>query len=433
MKTVALIGFGVEGRAAARHFLSGGDHVIALDDKAIAQPRPEEFAGQDRFEWLGAEGASDIFSRADIVLRSPGIPPTHPVLLQALAAGHHVTTPTGYWITNFSSEHALTVTGTKGKSTTVSLAVSLLQSMGHEAVALGNIGLPPLDTETTAARFPVLELSSYMLHDIPDGSYTHLVTNLYREHTPWHGTEDAYYEAKLRPFRFSLPRPGATLQETANKFSLPDTVETIENISPLRNDHLLLGNEQLPLSSLAETFREGPHLSCLRNAIAGVAMLIQSPPSADIVADVVNSYQGLPSRQEIVPSKDGRRWVNDALATIPEAVIHALSRFRQDHVHLLLGGADRGQNFTALASTISSTPNIIPLVFGSIAEKLDRVFTDQDIPFHRCESYEDALSLAARVAPKGSVILFSPAAASEAPHANYVERADIFRTAAASA
>ena len=154
---------------------------------------------------------------------------------------------------------------------------------------------------------------------------------------------------------------------------------------------------------------------------------------ADAVLSTAENFRSLPSRQEKVPSTDGRDWINDALATVPEAVLHALTRFADRDITLLLGGADREQNFTALACRLSGMPRVTSLAFGSTAGRLEDALTAQKARFTACESFEAAIETAAKVTPPGGVILFSPAAASEPPHDNYTVRARIFTEAAASA
>ncbi|MEM9233189.1 MAG: UDP-N-acetylmuramoyl-L-alanine--D-glutamate ligase [Pseudomonadota bacterium] len=424
MKTVLLIGLGVEGRAAARHFLSEGYKVIAADSAAADAPCPREFSHQENFHWCTEEAAPDVLAGTNLVLRSPGIPPSHTLVTAALHQGHQVTTPTGYWLANHAPANTLTVTGSKGKSTTVTLTVDLLKASGMDAAPHGNIGLPPLDQVMASADYPVLELSSYMLHDIQDGPYTHVVTNLFREHTPWHGSESAYHEAKLRPFRFDPPRPGMTSQTIIDHHHLPDSVHAAES---------LIADNAFDPSILPEEFHDGPLLIALRHAVAAAHLITGNTVLESSILATAEQYQGLPSRQEKVPSTDGRFWINDALATVPEAVLHVIQRYDDKQICLLLGGADREQDFSTIALALASRKNIISLIFGSTASRLEKALRDSNATFRRCDSYEDALTVAAEITPENGVVLFSPAAASEAPHGNFSVRADIFRQRAAEA
>lgn len=430
MNEVLLIGFGVEGRAAARYFLNQGVKVIAADAQAPTLPCPAEFAGKEGFTWSTEEDAVDHLRAGVLVLRSPGIIPSHPLVHTALDFGLEVTTPTGYWLGHLARSGTLTVTGSKGKSTTVTLAVSLMTHMGHEAAPHGNIGLPPLDHPPASAMHPVLELSSYMLHDAPPGPYLHLVTNLFREHTPWHGSEEDYHDAKLRPFRFPKPCHGLAPREVIRTHNLGEHVSALEDIVPLDDQCLMLDTGTVCPGDIDAAFADGPLLLALRAAAAAVIKLTGMTPSPEDIRNTVTDYQGLPSRQEVVPSSDGRTWVNDALATIPEATLHALDRFADRDVTLLLGGADREQRLDSLANWLAFHPRVRPLVFGSVSQRMIAAFDQAGATYTLIGSYEDAIEEAKKMTPPGGVILFSPSAASEPPHNNFTVRADLFRAAA---
>ena len=153
-------------------------------------------------------------------------------------------------------------------------------------------------------------------------------------------------------------------------------------------------------------------------------------PSPEDIRNTVTDYQGLPSRQETVPSSDRRIWVNDALATIPEATLHALDRFADRDVTLILGGADRDQRLDTLASRLAVRPNIRPLVFGSVSQRMISAFDQAGVSYTQASSYEAAIDEAKKMTPYDGVILFSPSAASEPPHNNFAVRAELFRAAA---
>ncbi len=110
-----------------------------------------------------------------------------------------VTTPTSLWLAEHGSEGVIGVTGTKGKSTTAALTHHLALAAGRSASLAGNIGVPALDLlDSEPAELVVLELSSYQIADLQRGPEVALYTNLYREHTDWHGSEAAYRADKLR-------------------------------------------------------------------------------------------------------------------------------------------------------------------------------------------------------------------------------------------
>lgn len=431
MSGTVLLGFGVEGQAAARHFLAHGTGpVIAVDQRARTGPPPPAFADQDRFLWVDEEHAN--LEGADHVLRSPGIRPTHPLVKAALGAGKTVTTPTGYWLAHHAPPGTTTITGTKGKSSTVALLTALLGALGLKTQALGNIGAPPLDAKMPTASHPVAELSSYMMHDLPMGPYTHGVTSLYREHVTWHGTEAAYRAAKLRPFRQDPPARGLAPAALIAEERLPAAVRAFETQVPIADGRLMLGDAALDPVALHPRFAHGGERLALRAACAFA--LDHAAPDAihQALCDLLPTTTGLPHRQETIPSTDGRQWVDDALATVPEATALSVDRWGTTPVTLLLGGVDRGQDFTGLAQHLARMAQITPIVFGPTGPRTAAALHQAGVLFQQTDGFTDALALAPRITKKGGVILFSPAAASEPPHPDYKARAALFRAAAES-
>ncbi|MEM9422168.1 MAG: UDP-N-acetylmuramoyl-L-alanine--D-glutamate ligase [Pseudomonadota bacterium] len=435
MSQVIILGFGVEGQAATRYFLSHTNKKLTVLDGGVHRHRSSsEFGNERNIAWYTDKDV-DIIGRHDgtTLLRSPGIAPSHPIVKAALTQGMPVTTPTGYWLEHHAPKGTVTVTGTKGKSSTVSMLSFILNQLGFDSIGVGNIGAPPLDEVLPTAPYPVVELSSYMMHDLPIGPYTHLVTSLYREHTTWHGTEAAYRAAKLRPFRFSPPAPGFAPKEVIETEHLPSSVTAFEKSVAFDGTSILLGGEKLDVSSLHPQFASPTDRWALRAACA-IALTLTDPLTlSDCLTHTLGDYRGLPHRQEIIPSTDERIWVDDALATVPEAVIQALSRWPSAPVTLLLGGADRGQDFNALAEFLAARNHIHTLAFGPIAARAATALHDTGCSHTSLSTYNEALEHAALHTPKGGVILFSPGAASEPPFRAYTERAAMFKATAEGA
>ena len=138
-------------------------------------------------------------SACDVVVRSPGVSVYRPELRAVREEGTPVTTATSLWLAERGGERVMAVTGTKGKSTTAALAHHLACAAGCTAALAGNIGVPALDLlDSEPAQVTVLELSSYHIADLELGPEVAVVTNLFREHTDWHGSEQAYRADKLR-------------------------------------------------------------------------------------------------------------------------------------------------------------------------------------------------------------------------------------------
>src|SRR3984957_12149185 len=138
-------------------------------------------------------------SKCEVLVRSPGVSIHRPELAALREMGVAITTATSLWLSERGGAGVIGVTGTKGKSTTAALAFHLARAADRTARLGGNIGVPALDLlDEQPAEVIVLELSSYQTADRETGPEVALVTNLFKEHTDWHGSEQAYRADKLR-------------------------------------------------------------------------------------------------------------------------------------------------------------------------------------------------------------------------------------------
>ena len=144
-------------------------------------------------------------AEADVLVRSPGVSIYKSLIQEARGTGKTVTTATGLWLAERDGRRVIGVTGTKGKSTTATVIAHLLGQAGVPVELAGNIGRPVielLDSDTVAGgeAWVVCELSSYQIADLTVGPEVAVLTNLSREHTDWHGSEQQYRADKLRIF-----------------------------------------------------------------------------------------------------------------------------------------------------------------------------------------------------------------------------------------
>ncbi|MCI5043389.1 MAG: UDP-N-acetylmuramoyl-L-alanine--D-glutamate ligase [Aquisalinus sp.] len=426
---IILHGLGVEGRAAlawlAQHEIA---NITVIDSPEKFDGLPSELkqnptvSHQTESHWL--ENWHNTKSPT-LYLRSPGIPPANAVFQAIQSTGIPHTTPTGYWLAKHAPRHIITITGTKGKSSTASLTAHLLRWAGRDAREMGNIGRTPFEEVTTPETICVLELSSYMMHDLPRLDAFHAVTNIYKEHTDWHGTHAAYRQDKLRSFLQVPPSRGILPAELLSELPSPDGITTFEAHARIEGDTIAFGERHtLTPANLHPAFSAPSMLLALRASIAIclASTLLQAEQIADALTENLATWPGLPSRQYVIPTTDGITWVDDALATVPEATLSALTRWQEHRIHLLLGGADRGQQFDALLAHCSTRDNIRLYAFGQTAARLK---TDALSTF---ETLESMVKAARQNAAPGDIILFSPAAPSAPPNANYLERSRIFQS-----
>ncbi len=386
------------------------------------------------FEHSGAQTVSasqavEAMSSCAVIVRSPGVSTYRPELVALRARGVCVTTATALWLAEHGADGVIAITGTKGKSTTAALAFHLARAAGCEACLAGNIGVPALDLLDQQPELVVLELSSYQIADLQDGPEVALVTNLFREHTEWHGSEEAYRADKLR--LLALPGVRCAVLNARD--------ETLAALAPAAELHLYgipgawdvadgailcdgreaVAVEDLPLRGEHNALNLCGALSALQ--AAGVE-LPELPAS-------LRDFKALPHRLQPILERDGLTWVDDSISTTPESSVAALASFASSDVVLIAGGQDRGQDYAQLVSALLASGAAV-IGVPSTGARLIEAALAAGVPAERARQAGDldtALELASELASAPGVVLLSPAAPSYDHYRNFEERGERFR------
>jgi UDP-N-acetylmuramoylalanine--D-glutamate ligase len=414
-----VFGYGVEGRSAVG-WLSrlGCRHV-----RVISATRPEGLGAS--IAWIEESDPAAALSGLEVLIKSPGIRPAHPLLAAAGARSIPTTSATVLFL-EAAREAGLAVigvTGSKGKSTTATLIHLTLQAASIPTVLAGNIGRSALDlVEEVVSNRPVvvLELSSYQTHDLTIGPSVAVVTRLFPEHLDWHGSVEAYYRSKLRiaasQREDDLTIWNGTDAELAKRFPL----------GPAR--HLAYGLTP-PRFSDAHMKLRGPHNRL--NACAALAAAEIFGATRKHLESVLASFAGLPHRLEDLGVHGGLRWINDSIATAPEAAVAALDAFGGEVATYIGGGSDRGFDFAPLARALiaRAVPNVILLPPGgpALLRSIAALDPGAAAAARPVSDLAEAVAVAAREAPAGSTVLFSPASPSYGVFRNFEERGNVFR------
>ena len=386
---------------------------------------------------VAAAGAAAALSKCQLVVRSPGVSIHRPELRELSAAGVPVTTATSLWLGEHGPEGVVGVSGTKGKSTTAALIAHLARAAGASVALAGNIGSPALDLlDAEPARLIVLELSSYQIADMQSGPGVALVTNLFKEHTNWHGSEERYRAEKLR----LLALPGvrvavlnardpvlAALGTGAAQERLPAELQLLRYGSPEGWDAQADGVRHAgrPAVGAAELPLPGEHNALnLCGALTALEALGLHPP----LPRALSCFRGLAHRLQTVAERDGVVWVNDSISTTPESTLAALASFPGRELVLIAGGQDRGQDYAQLAAALAR-PGASLIGVPSTGERLVAAARAAGVPAERASEagdLEEATAIARSQARSGAVVLLSPAAPSFDHYRDYEERGERF-------
>jgi UDP-N-acetylmuramoylalanine--D-glutamate ligase len=416
---VGVFGYGVEGRSAAGWLQKIGCRRV----RVISTVRPETI--EPAFLWVPETDVDTALSGLDLLIKSPGIRADHPLLRAATRNGVPVTSSTALFLERARDAGlaVIGVTGSKGKSTTATLIHKTLEAAEIPTALVGNIGRSALDIlEDAVSNRPVIvvEMSSYQTLDLTVGPSVAVITRLFPEHLDWHGNVEAYYAAKLKIAATQKP-DDVTIWNAMD----PELAGRVP-LGPAR--HVPFGSGPLRFSEAGMKLR-GPHNRLNASAALAAAELFGALPSH--LESVLQSFGGLPHRLEDLGIKSGIRWINDSLATAPEAAVAALDAFGGEVATYIGGGTDRGFDFTPLAQALvwRAMPNIILLPPGgaAILAAITAIDPGAAANVRSVGDLAEAVAVAGRCTPEGATVLFSPASPSYGVYKNFEDRGNIFR------
>lgn len=369
------------------------------------------------------ENVADIFT-CDILIKSPGVSLYRPEIQQAQKAGVICTSGTNLFLANKSPlTHVIGVTGTKGKSTTASLLYHTLKTAGISVALGGNIGNPLLDLLTQPAQIIIAELSSYQCADLKGKIDIGILTNLYHEHLQWHGSHDRYYQDKINMLRQSTlsiingqqPEIKKLTQDLSNKvfFNTSDGMH-------LENGFFC--KEETPLFATSYLNLRGEHNA--QNACAVLESVRQIGINLSVCQQAFQTFEALPHRLQVIGTKNNITFVDDSISTTPETALAAVKAFdRGQFITLIVGGMDRGQDFSVLIDFLQQIKERCCLItLPDTGRKAYQLAQQSKLNTYNVSNMSQAVSCAKKNTPIGGTVLLSPASPSYNQYKNFEER-----------
>lgn len=427
-KRVLLLGFGREGRALYRRIIqAGGYECLGISDMKEIADAPEGVnlhIGQDY------QAAINDY---DIVFKSPGIvlkPEYQPDKLKC-----RVTSPTELFLTAYRSQ-CIGITGTKGKSTTSSLLYHVLHEAGVPSVLGGNIGIPTAELyeQITPETVIVMEIGVHQLEYNHVSPKTAVFLNLYEEHLDHYGTFEYYAYCKENIYRNqqqgdllicgepSLPAAGDCPAEVLRLAKNDASAD----VSLLDGQTMCYRGETCTIPTDIALTGEHNRMNC-----AVVYALAKRIGLSD--TDIVNgirSFQPLPHRLSPIGTFHGIRWVDDSISTACETCIQALTSL-PDTDTVLIGGMDRGINYTQLLDYLAQSPVPHIILMSDSGKRILNEAEAYPVTLrNRLQYAEDlphAVAIAKEITEKGKICLMSPAAASYNVYQNFEKRGEHFK------
>ena len=450
-KLIAVLGYGIEGKATTAYLLSHGVRPVLFDHRPWS-----DWAMQDQ-EHIKSLGVNFIFGPDclkelvgfEVAFRSPGIPYLHPDIQSRISGQKSqltVTSQTKWFFDNCPCK-IIGITGTKGKGTTSTLLYEMLRAGEHMAKGTiyltGNIGetqpLDFLDTLKTTDRV-VYEMSSFQLQDLRKSPHVAVVLMTTQEHLDHHATVDEYHDAKANiakhqntddvciynsdysaSVKIGRQSKGVQYQiSRSSKVTNGCYAEAGAIVAHLKNGDYRLETKYLQL--------RGQHN--LENICAAVCAALSLHVHEEDVQKILNNFTGLRYRLQFIGKFSEVNFYNDSFSTTPETAIAAIQSFTEPEI-LILGGSSKNSDFSELGKIVAQAKNIKSiLLIGQESERIKESIMNAGGFFGKF--LEGATTMASifdqirAVAETGDVVLLSPGCASFGMFKNYKDRGEQF-------
>ncbi|MGA8855142.1 MAG: UDP-N-acetylmuramoyl-L-alanine--D-glutamate ligase [Christiangramia sp.] len=439
-KKIAILGGGESGIGTAILAKKEG-YEIFLSDKGKIKEKYKEVLRHIEIEWEDEHHTESKIFDADVVMKSPGIPDTAPMIKQLREKGIPVVSEIEFasW---FSEVPVIGITGSNGKTTVTNLIQHLLKEAEVDSGMGGNIGnsYAKLVAEETHDWF-VLELSSFQLDGIEKfRPKIAILLNITPDHLDRYDYKlENYIASKFRItenqteedyFIYDADDKNITewlAKNPVRSQKLPFSLERkIENGAYLENENIVvkINNTEftMPTSDLA---LEGKHNTKNAMAAATVAQLLRIRKQT--IRESMANFQGVEHRLEKVLKINNVLYINDSKATNVNATYYALESMESETVWIL-GGVDKGNVYDDLLPLVNEKIKAI-ICLGVDNEKIKASFGNIVETMVETTSMSEAVQMAYRLADKGDNVLLSPACASFDLFENYEDRGRQFKEA----
>ena len=439
MDTLVILGGGESGVGAAILGKTKGFNVFLSDSGQI----PERYRTQldeEGIEWEQGGHSMDRILQADEVVKSPGIPPTAPVIEAIVAKGIPVISEIEL-AGRYTDARMVCITGSNGKTTTTLLTYHILKDAGVNVGLAGNVGRSlALQVAREHHDVYVIELSSFQLENMYDfHANIAVLLNITPDHLDRYDYEmQNYINAKFRILNNLTPRDAfifwqddpvirRQLERVTTEASMYPFAERKEEGSRAWVDE----EECLVVETPEENLRM-PRADLSLNGLHNLYNSMAAALSAcilDIDKDdkrmALSDFEGVEHRLEPAGTVNGVRYINDSKATNVNSTWYALESMPRDTV-LILGGKDKGNDYSEILPLVKEKVKAI-ICMGKDNHKLLDFFTGQVPAIYDTHSIEEAVTTAARISVSGDTVLLSPCCASFDLFKSYEDRGRQFK------
>lgn len=438
---LVILGGGESGAGAAYLGQKKGWDVF-LSDKGKLKEKYAENLKSWQIDFEEGVHSEEKILNADLVIKSPGIPETAPLVQSLRKKGVPVVSEIEFGL-KYTNAKTIGITGTNGKTTTTLLTHHMLTKAGLNAGLAGNVGKSlAWQVADTEFDYLVLELSSFQLDDMYDSRINLAVLlNITPDHLDRYGNMEAYINSKFRitqnqteedAFIYCADDSNITSSLNASQkakrypFSLNATVAEGAYIEQ-NNLNINLNNSNFTMS-IHELALQGKHNSYNSMAAGIVGRLLEL--RKETVRESLSDFNAVEHRLESVGKVQGIEFINDSKATNINSTWYALECMNQP-VIWIVGGVDKGNDYSIVADLVKDKVKAI-ICLGTDNEKIHKAFEGIVETIVDTQSAEEAVKASYYLGKKGDAVLLSPACASFDLFENYEDRGRKFKTAVRS-
>lgn len=432
-KKIFILGMARSGYEAASLLAHHSNQILITDQK---EQNPDMVMELRKLgvEYVVTDDPCSLFDETyDYLIKNPGIPKTHACVEKALKLGIPVVNevemayhflPKGLRI--------IGVTGSNGKTTTVTILYAFLKEAGLPVHLGGNIGYPlsGLVKQVKSGDILLLEISDHQLCDMYDfKTDISVLTNLTETHLDFHKDYETYKQMKKRIFNHHTEKDLAILN-----YDNREVMELTKDVSSkkkyfssheetdiyFKDDMIYYQGKPVISSDMIRV--KGLHN--YENIMCAIAVGKEFGVSDTVIKEVLNNFSGVEHRIEYVRKFNEREFYNDSKATNPKSTEIALGAF-QNPVVLIMGGMDRETSFASLKAYMSHVTHVIAL--GETKDKIAVMCEEMQIDCVKVMDMEEAVKAAYNLSSEGDTILLSPACASWDMYPNFETRGNEFK------
>ncbi|HAE92788.1 MAG TPA: UDP-N-acetylmuramoyl-L-alanine--D-glutamate ligase [Tissierella sp.] len=441
-KKVLVFGLGISGLSTVKALHKLGAQIIVCDSKTKDELKDFFDKIKDIYVEKHLNTNELPLEDIDLIVKSPGIPPTAPILVNAQEKNIEVITDIELAYRISPTDNIIAITGTNGKTTTTTLVGEIFKKANCNTYVAGNIGVGILWDMVNANKDDVfvIEASSFQLENtIYFKPKVSLVTNIAPDHLNWHGSLDNYILSKKKIFKNQdkydytvLNYEDKTLREIQNEVNSNiiwfSANQKLDNGVFIDGDYIVLKDGQnlskiLPYRQLKIL---GKHN--LENALGAIAISWAMGIELEIIAEVLREFPGVEHRIEYVKTIKGISFYNDSKGTNSDSTIKAIEAL-ESPIILIAGGYDKGAEFDELILSFNGKVKEL-ILLGSTKEKIKETAINNGFNnVHLVENMKEAVKLAYNCGEEKDNILLSPACASWDMYNNFEERGQDFKDA----